>query len=174
MSVSKKRKSSKRNTRRARRLSLQPLQSRQLMAGDIDFNSNTGVLTITGEGFNDQVEVRVEGDEVEVELQSQRSNGSFDRSRQDEDIEDVRQIVFNGFGGDDSFDITQGTLDSGLSVANIDIVFNAGAGNDTMNNNSSIRSLAYGGDGNDSLIGGKARDFIFGEAGRDELLGSKR
>jgi hypothetical protein len=52
-----------------------------------------------------------------------------------------------------------------------EIVFSGGAGNDLFVNSSAIRSLAYGGTGNDTLVGGSASDTLCGGAGNDVLAG---
>lgn len=53
------------------------------------------------------------------------------------------------------------------------IVVDAGAGNDTVVITGNIRVDAeiLGGDGNDTLIGGKGSDFLSGDAGNDTLIG---
>jgi Ca2+-binding RTX toxin-like protein len=51
------------------------------------------------------------------------------------------------------------------------IYFFGGPGNDSMINNSSMSLTARGGDGNDTLSGGAAMDFLHGESGDDVLYG---
>ena len=54
------------------------------------------------------------------------------------------------------------------------IVVDAGAGNDTVvvAGNLRIDAELIGGDGNDTLIGAKGRDFLSGDAGNDTLIGN--
>jgi hypothetical protein len=52
-----------------------------------------------------------------------------------------------------------------------EIVFTGGSGNDVFVDSSAIRSLAYGGTGNDTLVGGNASDSLCGGAGNDVLAG---
>lgn len=52
------------------------------------------------------------------------------------------------------------------------LVFLGGAGNDQFTNNTSLRSHAFGEDGNDTLIGGSNRDDLFGGLGDDVLTGN--
>jgi Ca2+-binding RTX toxin-like protein len=62
------------------------------------------------------------------------------------------------------------------TVANISLiqVFGSG-GNDNITLNESVGALPaanlFGGDGNDTLVGGSGRDLLFGQAGNDQLLG---
>jgi len=51
------------------------------------------------------------------------------------------------------------------------LIFNGGDGNDSFVNTTSLQTTAYGGNGNDSLIGGNGNDFLFGGAGDDTLYG---
>lgn len=52
------------------------------------------------------------------------------------------------------------------------VVFNGGDGNDYFNNNlASLRVVAYGGNGNDTMYGDNNSDVLFGEAGDDKLYG---
>ncbi len=51
------------------------------------------------------------------------------------------------------------------------IGFIGGGGSDTFVNNSSVRSVAYGIDGNDTLIGGSAGDILKGGSGDDVVEG---
>jgi Ca2+-binding RTX toxin-like protein len=51
------------------------------------------------------------------------------------------------------------------------IFFDGKAGNDTFINNTSISSVAYGGVGNDKLIGGSGKDILLGGLGNDTIVG---
>jgi len=52
-----------------------------------------------------------------------------------------------------------------------DIVFHGGAGNDRFANQTSIRSQAWGDQGNDTLQGGAGKDELHGGSGNDSLRG---
>lgn len=52
------------------------------------------------------------------------------------------------------------------------LVFVGHAGDDQFTNNTAIRSLGNGGDGNDVLTGGSGRDDFFGGAGDDSMVGN--
>lgn len=54
--------------------------------------------------------------------------------------------------------------------SDMQIIFNGNAGNDIFQNNSGIKSIAHGGDGNDRLYGGYSRDYLYGDAGNDMLF----
>jgi len=51
------------------------------------------------------------------------------------------------------------------------VVFLGGKGDDTFHNNTGIRSLAFGGMGNDTLVGGTGVDHLLGQDGNDVLSG---
>jgi len=51
------------------------------------------------------------------------------------------------------------------------LVVSAGAGNDTIINNSNFTSYLYGGNGNDTIHGGTSTDVIYGGSGNDKLYG---
>jgi Ca2+-binding RTX toxin-like protein len=51
------------------------------------------------------------------------------------------------------------------------IVYLGGAGDDYFQNFTAIRSVAYGGAGDDALYGGSNIDLLYGEDGKDELDG---
>lgn len=120
--------------RKVNRLSFQSLEQRNLLAG-IFFDSATGILTVAGSSGQDTGQLVFQGDgNVEASL-----NGVPDQSFS---ISEVEQLVFIGFGGDDSFE-----------------------------NSTSIPSRLLGGDGNDTLQGGSAEDIINGGRGDDILQG---
>ena len=52
-----------------------------------------------------------------------------------------------------------------------DIVFNGYGGNDTFTNKTAINCEAHGGDGDDTLIGGYGFNYLYGDAGNDTLTG---
>jgi Ca2+-binding RTX toxin-like protein len=153
------------------KIGMEALENRRLMTGDIDYSFSTKTLTISGDQLNDRVDVRFEGSNVKVDLYAQRSNGTFDHSDRTKSIGSVNKIVFNGFSGNDALNITQGNLNSGVTLANTRVEFNAAAGNDTMDNSASVVTTATGGDGNDSFVGGPLSDNLNGQAGNDSLYG---
>jgi Ca2+-binding RTX toxin-like protein len=150
---------------------LESLEQRALMAADISFNDDTGVLTITGDEAANYAYVTFQGDEVQVDVY--RLNGSrlILETDQDERIRDVRQIVFNALGGNDTLNVAERQLGAGVSLGNMSITYYAGNGLDKMDNNSTVRSWAYGGTGNDTLKGGSAYDRLVGQGDQDTIHG---
>jgi hypothetical protein len=51
------------------------------------------------------------------------------------------------------------------------VFFTGGKGDDTFQNNTDLRSYAWGGLGNDTLIGGTNQDVLMGEQGNDKIYG---
>ncbi|MDB4966184.1 MAG: Alkaline phosphatase [Myxococcales bacterium] len=112
----------------------------------ISFNSTSGVLTLSGTAGNDTASVGVDviyrgGYSVKATLNGYSASYSG-----------VKQIIFNGGDGDDTF--TNGT--------SIPCTANGGDGNDILK----------GGSGNDFLVGGYGQDQLFGNDGNDILWGS--
>ena len=77
---------------------------------------------------------------------------------------EIDQLNLNTLGGSDNIDLD-------LNVANLAIVVDAGAGNDTLNLSGSTAATIFGGLGNDLLTGSPQRDSIDGGAGDDVLFG---
>jgi Ca2+-binding RTX toxin-like protein len=110
-------------------------------SGNIDREDR--IVYITGDDWRDQCYVTVDGDEIEIELTVYDAGGDVDDTDdRDYDLEDIDLIVFHGFSGDDDFW-----------------------------NNTPIPSVAYGGAGDDVLLGGSADDDLYGGAGGDYLAG---
>ena len=81
----------------------------------------------------------------------------------------IEQFEINGQGGDDS--LTVGDL-SGSGVEKV--VFSGGKGNDTLDARESATTLeAFGGEGDDLLLGGSAEDTFFAGAGDDIVVGQR-
>lgn len=83
--------------------------------------------------------------------------------------EEIEQFEINGQGGDDS--LTIGDL-TGSAVQSV--VFSGGDGNDTLDARESSTAIeAFGGDGDDLLLGGAAVDTFFAGAGDDIVVGQR-
>ncbi len=88
------------------------------------------------------------------------------------------KLIINGNGGNDV--IQRGTKnptpvnlddDAGTSIT---LEINGGTGNDTIravNFNSAGAALVHGGDGNDTIFGGRASETLHGDAGNDTIFG---
>lgn len=161
----------KRN-RKPTHLSMEKMECRQLMAGDISYNSSTKTLTVSGESYNDQVLVSFAGNNVKVDLYAQRSNGSLDHSDRTKRISDVQKLVIIGLNGNDSAQLSQGVLNSGVTLNNLKVEFSGGNGNDSFINTTSAQSLAFGGEGDDYLYGGNVPDQLHGDGGNDRIYGN--
>ncbi len=83
--------------------------------------------------------------------------------------ESIETFEINGQGGDDS--LTVGDLaDSDVTK----VVFSGGDGNDTLDARESSTTIeAFGGDGDDLLLGGSAEDTFFAGAGNDIVVGQR-
>ncbi len=150
------------------------LEDRRMMTGDVSFNEANGVLTITGAGFDDVAVVRFDGDEVHVDLDAAESNGDTESHGETKDIADVTKIVFNGLAGKDRLTVEVDDLNSGVSLAGIELEFNGGDNDDTLDNTDvegGVRTKAFGGAGNDTLEGSGRNDTFEGGAGDDTLTG---
>ena len=153
---------------------IERLEDRQMMAGDIDFDN--GILTITGTGLDDVAEVRIDEDQVVVDLYAGESDGTPDHHDLDKDIDDISKIVFNGLAGNDTLTVFVNSVQANLFAAEgIVLEFNGDAGNDTLNNTDplgGIETIADGGLDNDTLEGGRFDDEFEGGSGTDILTGN--
>ncbi|MEL6110928.1 MAG: hypothetical protein AAFU85_33395, partial [Planctomycetota bacterium] len=133
-----------------KRLSVQALESRRLLAGDVAMVEST--LHIEGTSQNDIAEVYVADDSIVVKLQSSGDDGeSVEPQEQTFPADQVDRIVFEAFSGDDLL----------INDTPVDSVMRAGGGNDTL----------MGGEGNDILVAGAGDDLVLGGGGDDLLLG---
>lgn len=160
----------RRSFRHRRRLGIEGLEQRRMMAGDIDFSN--GVITIEGDDGFDSAEVVFQGDQVRIDLLSQDiSGGDFDDHDLTRDIDDVDRIVFHGFAGSDVMSVTQAMLAAGIDLSQITVEFHGGDQSDTFYNDTLAPSIAFGGAHVDYLTGGLGDDELYGEAGDDFLEG---
>lgn len=156
---------------RKRVLKAESLENRELMAADISYDFSTKTLNITGDQYNDQVEIRYIGSEVRVDLYSQRSNGTIDHRDRTKQISDVRKIFFDGFAGNDKETVVAGLLSPGVSLSNTSLQFIGNSGDDQFVNNAPVVCYSFGGPGNDVIQGGSLADGIYGDEGNDILKG---
>ena len=123
-----------------------------------------------GKGF-DVTEVNgADGDGDEFDLRQVKGQAIFNRLNLGQFTltnEEIEQFEINGQGGDDS--LTVGDL-SGSGVEKV--VFSGGDGNDVLDARESSTTIeAFGGEGDDLLLGGSAEDTFFAGAGNDHVLG---
>jgi len=153
------------------RLGVDLLESREVPT--VNFNLTNGVLTIQGDNLNNQAVVRTEStwkvsnfsapsiDKTKVVVEV-HSDGPTELAygTREFDATAVREIVFQGGDGNDSF-VNLTAINSKAYGGNGDDVLHGGTGND----------LLYGGEGNDKLYGGDGNDALYGGTGNDELYG---
>ncbi|MEM1254883.1 MAG: calcium-binding protein [Cyanobacteria bacterium P01_H01_bin.21] len=83
--------------------------------------------------------------------------------------EEIEQFEINGQGGDDSLTVNDLT---GSDVQKV--VFSGGEGNDTLDARESSTTIeAFGGEGDDLLLGGSAVDTFFAGSGNDIVVGQR-
>ncbi len=145
-------------------LRVESLEGRIVLTAAIGYDPTTKVLAITGSEGNDVAEVRQQGRTLLVSLNDgiQTLTASYRASA-------VRQIVFDGLGGNDSF----------TNLTGIRCRADGGAGGDVLRGGRAADELNGGGDddqlfgngGNDQLDGGPGADVLRGGAGNDREVG---
>lgn len=159
-------------------LRLEALESRQLMAGNIAFDSVNRVFVVNGDNsLNDKAVVAFDSASgiVKVTLQHLNSSGLYvtDATNQNT-ISQVSRVDFFGNGGDDTFinntavntrAFGQEGDDTLIGGDNVD-TFEGGSGNDVLQGGRGNDSLT-GGSGNDTLKGGRGDDILIGGIGND-------
>ncbi len=163
-------------------LRVESLEGRIVLTAGIGYDATSRVLTITGSESNDVAEVRQQGRTLLVSLNTgvETLSGTYRASA-------VKQIVFNGLGGNDSFanltgircradggageDVLRGgrAADELLGGGDDDQLFGNG-GNDSLDGGDG-NDTASGGPGNDRVRGGLGADHLLGDAGNDDLAG---
>jgi hypothetical protein len=133
-----------RDTRR-RAHQLEHLEDRRLLAADVMWAANTGILEVSGSGQAETISIATENGSISVDGIAQGILAA-----------NVNELRIEGGDGNDVIDIRQLT---GLS--NAAIVVMGGAGNDTL----------LGSPMNDQLQGGEGDDYLEGFAGDDNLIG---
>lgn len=137
---------------------METLEARALLAaGTIDFDPQTGIVTVSGTAADETVYVVNWNSDVFVLLSDETGtatelipNGS------------INGVQFDGFDGNDLF----------YNATAVPSVVDGGAGNDTLYGGDASDELR-GGDGDDIISGGGGDDLIDGQAGNDELLGDE-
>ena len=132
-----------------RRLSIQRLEDRRLMAADIDLDN--GVLSIEGTNDEDKITIEVSStnpNEVIATI-TDRHNNLIEQ--EDYRLDRIDHIVVNALGGDDNIS----------NWTNITSEMNGGAG----------FNMFLGGRNNDLIIGGDDGNVFLGRAGDDTLVG---
>jgi Ca2+-binding RTX toxin-like protein len=111
-----------------------------------------GVLTVVGDGTDNEIVVRSEGGNLQV---TDRGETVPIRSfRGAPTLAQTRAVVVAGLGGDDTIAIDE-------SLGTVPAALSGDAGNDALS----------GGDGSDVMLGGAGDDILFGADGTDLLSG---
>ncbi|WP_118136708.1 calcium-binding protein [Oceanicella sp. SM1341] len=121
-------------------------------------NGDGSDLMDGGNGFDTAVVEGAEGAGDIFEIATDGANVDFARTNLGQftlDIRNTEKLVVDGLGGDDVIDA------SGLAAGSIKLVALGGEGNDTI----------IGGAGDDVLKGGAGNDHLEGEVGNDEMYG---
>lgn len=138
----------------ARKLCIELLEDRVVMASDAGMFLSEGVLRVEGTNIADTAEIRIIGDQIKAQLNGQSANFR---------AVDVSKIVFRGNDGNDSF----------VNYSNIAAQAYGGAGDDVFNASySSGNHQLYGEGGNDTLYAGQGSDLLDGGDGDDVVNAS--
>ncbi len=182
-----------------RKLTVEALEGRALMAGGITSSFGTYELRIEGTAAADTATVRIDDlgtasasdDRVVVTL----SHGGETHTHS-APVGLVHRIAFNGSGGNDTFDNTTDIASTAYGHGGTDYLY-GGGGRDVLDGGDGAdiligrggddlllgetpgvefiwgADLLMGGDGNDTLDGGESNDALYGGAGDDALHGSE-
>ncbi len=137
------------------------------MAAEIFLDNTSGILYVEGaDAANDIAEIRIDtkgtasvtDDRVTVKLTSVAANGTINLFG-NYTPSSVKSIVFNGYSGNDRFDNQTSIRSEADGGLGNDILL-GGYGNDHL----------YGGDGGDYLDGRTGNDYLYGMSGNDIVL----
>lgn len=190
MASNKKNRSSKNKRRKSKPSSsgYSVLETRNLLASVVTFDSGTGVINIEGDQFGNNIDISVFGNNVDVQTdegfysfnQSQVTKIEFQGRTGDDSLWNETHIpVFAyGHGGDDLFiggfgnDFFHGgNGNDSFEGRSGDDTIRGGDGNDTIRGDSGNDTL-YGGPANDTIFAGSGDDFANGEFGNDLIYGA--
>lgn len=156
-------------------IGVERLEKRDLMAGSITPNLSLGMLTINGDNLlNDEARVSIVSvfnvDIVHVELGHRNGAGQFVLDdTENQLLSRIQQIRFFGNGGNDRFQNDTSVRSFAFGQAGSDTLI-GGSGRDLLNGGSENDELR-GRFGDDILVGGSGNDSLFGNGGRDILIG---
>jgi Ca2+-binding RTX toxin-like protein len=133
------------------------LEDRRMMAADIDFDSDSGVVTVEGTSDRDFIIVQTnpdDSDEIKVTIRNIETNEVLEDRTIERD--DVTKVVAYGYGDDDYLQ----------NLTNVRAEFYGGSGNDGLQGGSG-NDLLDGGENDDNLEGGQGDDTLIGGSGND-------
>jgi hypothetical protein len=140
------------------------LEGRVVLAAGIAFDPNSRTVSIVGSDGGDVADVRQQGGEVVVSLNS--AAGQFSRTISGEAVD---RIVFTGLAGDDTFTNQSSIPSRAHGGPGADMLRGGGAG-DTFFGGVGIDQI-IGNGGNDELWGGAGDDVVIGGPGSDAIQG---
>lgn len=161
---------------RRRRLELEPLEDRALLASGLYVTSRGGILSVTGSEASDTIVLR-----------QTRAGVTLDVGTEHRVYQSVTRVDVAGRGGNDKIYVDTRAI-TGTGIRPVSSYVDGGDGNDTIitgegndtvvgSNGSDLISTTGGSDrldggyGADSLYGGAAADVIFGGEGDDLVSG---
>jgi Ca2+-binding RTX toxin-like protein len=147
------------------------LEKRELLAGNIGFDAFAGRLTINGDNnLNDVAAVSIVNGSLVAMVGHRNAAGQFIvDDTETRSPAAVREIRFFGNGGNDSFQNDTSVRSFAFGQAGRDVLI-GGSGRDLLNGGSEADELRGRGS-DDILVGGSGNDSLFGGAGRDLLIG---
>jgi Ca2+-binding RTX toxin-like protein len=149
------RRPARRSIGRERAVNFESLEGRIVLAAAIGYDRASRTVSIVGSEGNDSAQVRQQGGNLVVSLNS--AAGRFSRTVP---AAQVSRVVFTGLAGNDTF--TNQTAIASRAEG--------GAGADVLRGGSGVDEL-LGGGGSDQLLGNAGRDVIDGGAGADAAWG---
>ena len=152
---------------RWRTLRCENLEERRLLAADITFDADTGLVTIDGTDSLDVAKAEIIDGMLHVSIRTQGE--TIDRSFEESEIV---AIYFTGHDGDDRFENST-SISSTARGGDGDDRLTGGSGSDRLYGDDGM-DLLRAGDGDDRLYGGNSDDILLGEAGDDQLDGGSR
>ena len=145
-------------------LNLESLEGRIVLAAAIGYDRASRTVSIVGSEGNDSAQVRQQGANLVVSLNS--AAGRFSRTVP---AAQVSRVVFTGLAGNDTFTNQTGIASRADGGAGADIL-RGGRGVDQLRGGDDNDQL-FGGEGNDTLDGGTGNDAAWGGAGNDQVMG---
>jgi len=149
---------------RERALNVESLEGRIVLAAAIGYDRASRTVSIVGSEGNDSAQVRQQGANLVVSLNS--AAGRFSRTVP---AAQVSRVVFTGLAGNDTFTNQTGIASRADGGAGADIL-RGGRGVDQLRGGDDNDQL-FGGEGNDTLDGGTGNDAAWGGAGNDQVMG---
>ena len=154
----------KRGSSRLPHLGVESLEGRIVLAAAIGWYRGLRTVSIVGSEGNDSAQVRQQGANLVVSL-----NSAAGRLSRTVPAAQVSRVVFTGLAGNDTF-MNQTAIASRAFGGAGDDVLRGGRGVDQLRGGDDNDQL-FGGEGNDTLDGGTGDDAAWGGVGNDQVMG---